>query len=98
VLRVLAGTLFGGKGRFETLLIMTGYALWAPWYPLIVVDSIHATPKWLYNTVLGGCILLLLVQVSMAARAEERIGWPAAAACAAAAAGSVGVVLFTYIR
>jgi len=36
---------FGGKGKFEVLLIMTGYSLWAPWYPLIVLDCIHSTPE-----------------------------------------------------
>lgn len=42
---------------FETLFVMTGYSLWAPWYPPILADSIHATPEWLYNSVLGLCIL-----------------------------------------
>jgi len=35
--------LVGKRGRFDVTVRMTGYAFWAPWYPLIVVDSVHST-------------------------------------------------------
>ncbi len=97
VLRIL-GRIFGGTGRFETLLTMTGYSLWAPWYPLIVVDCLHSTPEWLYNTVLAACIVLLPIETAIAVKVEEKIRWPAAVVCAVVSVGSVGVITFTYIR
>jgi hypothetical protein len=97
VLHVLS-RLFRGGGRFETILVMTGWSLWAPWYALIVVDSIHATPEWLYSIVLGSCALLSFYETALVARTEEKIGWPAALAASLVAVTAAGVILFTYIR
>jgi hypothetical protein len=69
----IVSTHFGGSGQFDTLFSMTGYSLWAPWYPLIIVDSIHATPEWLYNTVLGVCIILILTGTTIAVTIEEKV-------------------------
>jgi len=89
---------FNGRGNFDTLFVMTGYALWAPWYPLIVVDCIHSTPEWLYNTVLGVCMILLLIETTLAAIIEEKINWSVALFSSGLAVISIGLILFTYIR
>jgi len=89
---------FGGSGSFHTLLTMTGYSLWAPWYPLIVVDCIHSTPEWLYNAVLVACILLVVASTSMAAFVEEKVKPTGAMVSSIIALFSIGVILFTYIR
>jgi hypothetical protein len=89
---------FGGKGSFDVLFTMTGYSLWAPWYPLIVVDCIHSTPEWLYNTVLALCIILILIGTTIATVVEERIKWPGAVVSSIVAFASMGSILFTYIR
>jgi hypothetical protein len=98
LLHVLSRTLFGGTGRFETILVMTGYSLWAPWYPLILADSIHATPEWLYNTMLGACAALLVFETALVVRIEERTGWGGALLSALVTAAAAGLILFTYIR
>ena len=90
--------LFKGRGRFDTTLRMTGYSLWAPWYPLIIVDSIHATPEWLYYAVLTLCVVLLVVGTTISARIEEGIGWVGALISSTLAILSVGVMLFVFIR
>ncbi len=77
---------------------MTGYSLWAPWYPLIIVDCIHATPALLYNTVLSLCIIYILTGTTMAVQVEEKIRLPGAIVSSVAAFASMGVILFTYIR
>lgn len=92
------GRLFGGQGSFEGTLRMTGYSLWAPWYPLIIMDIVQSAPEWIYNIVLGSCMGLVLVGTTIAVRAEQRIGLPAALVTALLAVGSVAVILFTYIR
>jgi len=89
---------FGGNGRFEVLLIMTGYSLWAPWYPLIVVDCIHSTPEWLYNTVLVLCIVFILIGTTVAAMVEEKINLIVAFISSVISLSSIGLILFTYIR
>lgn len=94
----LLSQLFGGRGRFETVFNMTGYALWAPWYPLIVVDCIHATPDWVYNVVSGGCLVLVLRGTTIAVMIAEQIRWMAAIFSAVVAVSSIGLILFTYIR
>ncbi|UCG28352.1 MAG: YIP1 family protein [Bacteroidales bacterium] len=94
----IAGKFFGGNGRFDVLLVMTGYSLWAPWYPLIIVDFIHATPEWLYYTVLGICIILLLAVTTLALMVEEKIRPAGAFASSLIAFISTGLILFTYIR
>jgi hypothetical protein len=98
VLHLISMHVFGGRGRFETVFTMTGYSLWAPWYPLIVVDCIHATPQWLYNIVLGVSMLFMLFQTALAARTEEKIGWASAVLASLVSVGSIGVILYTYIR
>jgi hypothetical protein len=97
LIRVL-GRLAGGQGRFEVLLRMTGYALWAPWYALFIVDVIHATPEWLYMTVLVACMAWILVGLTVAVAVEERIGPFRAALIALVTVGAVGIVTYTYIR
>lgn len=97
VLHVLS-KFFGGSGRFDTLFIMTGYSLWAPWYPLIIVDCIHSTPEWLYNTVLTACIILILVGTIIATTIEEKIRPIGAFISSLLAFVSIGVILFTYIH
>jgi hypothetical protein len=94
----IVSKMFKGKGRFETLFIMTGYSLWAPWYLLIIVDCIHATPEWLYNAVLGICIVLILIETTMATVSEERIEFYKAAIPTIVAFISIGLITFTYIR
>jgi hypothetical protein len=94
----LLSSQFGGSGGFDTLFIMTGYSLWAPWYPLIIVDCIHATPEWLYNAVLGVCMILILIATSIAAMVEEKVGLLAAAFSSVIAFASIALILFTYIR
>ena len=89
---------FGGSGRFDVLFIMTGYSLWAPWYPLIIVDCIHSTPEWLYNTVLGICIILILTGTTVASMVEEKIKLVGALISSIIAFVSIGLILFTYIR
>jgi hypothetical protein len=89
---------FGGSGRFHTLLTITGYSLWAPWYPLIVVDSIRSIPEWLYNAVLFACILLVIASTSKAAIVEEKVKPIGAIISSIIALFSIGVILFTYIR
>lgn len=97
IIQVL-GRLFGGQGSFEGTLHMTGYSLWAPWYPLIIMDIIQTAPEWIYNTVLAACMVLIVVGTTIAVRIEQRISVPAALATAIVTFGSVGVMLFTYIR
>lgn len=97
VLRILSNP-FGGRGTFDTLFLMTGYSLWAPWYPLFIVDCIHATPEWLYNAVLGFCILLVLIGTTIAVKVEEKTRLMAAIASTVIAVTSIGLILFTYIR
>lgn len=88
----------GGRGAFHRLLEMSGFSLWAPWYPLIIVDVIHATPEWLYNVVLALCMLLILRGTTVAVMEEERVGLFPAFGATAAAFVSIGLILFTYIR
>ncbi len=90
--------LFGGRGKFNNLFIMTGYSLWAPWYLLIIVDCIHSTPEWLYNTVLIICIIFILIGTSIATMVEEKIKLEAAIFSSLIAFASIGLILFTYIR
>jgi hypothetical protein len=97
VLHVLSKQL-GGKGDFNTLFSMTGYSLWAPWYPLIIVDIIHATPEWLYNTVLGACIIFVITGTAAAVKVEEKIKAVSAFAASIISFASIGLILFTYIR
>ena len=89
---------FGGKGRFDVLFTMTGYSLWVPWYPLIIVDCIHSIPEWLYNIVLGICIILILFGTTIATMIEERINLIGAIISTIIAFTSIGLILFTYIR
>lgn len=89
---------FGGSGSFDILFRMTGYALWAPWYPLIVVDCIQATPEWLYNAILGICMVLILIGTTKATMVAEKIKWPGAVFASIVAFASIGLILFTYIR
>jgi hypothetical protein len=89
---------FGGKGRCDVLFIMTGYSLWAPWYLLIIVDCLHSTPEWLYNTVLGICIILILFGTTIATMIEEKINLAGAIISSTIAFASIGLILFTYIR
>ena len=60
VIHLLCSNL-GGKGRFEVLFSMTSYSLWVPWYLLMIIDCIHATPEWIYNTILFTSIVFILV-------------------------------------
>ena len=90
--------LFGGSGRFDITLRMTGYSLWAPWYPLIIVDSIHKTPEWLYNTVLAICIVLVLAGTAIAVKIEEKISVFGSIVTSVVALGSIAGITFTYIR
>jgi len=89
---------FGGKGRFEVLLLMTGYSLWAPWYPLIVVDCVHSTPEWLYNTILVVCIFFILIGTTVAVMVEEKINLITGFISSIISLSSIGLILFTYIR
>lgn len=92
------GRLFGGEGRFDVTLRMTGYSLWAPWYPLAIVDSIHATPEWLYMTVLTVCVVLILVGTTISIRIEQGIGVVAALVVSVTSFVSIGGLIFTFIR
>lgn len=89
---------FGGQGRFETNLRMTGYSLWAPWYPLIVLDIIQTTPDWLYNAVVAACMTFILVGTTIAVRVEQKISVSASVFVALLTVGAVGLILYTYIR
>jgi len=89
---------FGGKGRFEVLLLMTGYSLWAPWYLLIILDCVHSTPEWFYNAVLLVCIIFILIGTSIAALVEEKINFIVAFISSVITLSSIGLILFTYIR
>ncbi len=97
VIHVLSG-LLGGQGRFDVLFQMTGFSLWAPWYPLIVVAWSHSTPEWLYNTVLGLCMILILIGTTVATMVEEKIRPMGAVFSTIIAFASIGAILFTYIR
>jgi hypothetical protein len=90
--------LAGGSGSFDITLRMTGYAFWAPWYPLIVVDSIHSTPGWLYNAVLAGCLVWQLTGTTIVAKTEQRLSWPRAALASLAAILVIAGITLTYIR
>lgn len=90
--------LFGGRRRYDTILNMTVYSLWALWYPLIIVDSIHRTPEWLYNTVLAICIVLILAGTTIATKTEEKISVFGSIVTSAVALGSIAGITFTYIR
>ena len=92
------GRLTGGRGRFESTLRMTGYAFWAPWYPLIVVDSIHSTPDWIYTAVLAICFSYVLVGTTVSTRIEQRLSWVRSAAISVIAVIVVSGIVFTYIR
>jgi hypothetical protein len=89
--------LFGGKGNFDTTLTMTGYALWAPWMILIPFDII-STPEWLYNLVLGFCILFVAVGTIISTKIEEGIGWISATIASIFAFIAIAIILFTFIR
>ncbi len=89
---------FNDRRSFDVLLSMTGYSLWVPWYPLIIVDCIHVTPEWLYNLVLLFCIIMILVNTSVAVKVEKKLNYTRAAFLAAIAFVSIGLVLFTFIR
>lgn len=97
ILQIL-GRLFGGQGRFETTLQMTGYSLWAPWYPLIIVDVLQTTPEWIYNIVLAACMILIVVGTTIAVRIEHKLSVLVSLAISVVAFGANGVILFTYIR
>jgi hypothetical protein len=97
VLHVLSWP-FGGRGRFKVLFVMTGYSLWAPWYLLIIVDSIHTTPEWLYNTVLVTSMVLIVIGTTLVVRAEEKTAMIPAILASVIAFASIGAILFTYIR
>jgi hypothetical protein len=88
----------GNQGTFDTLFKMTGYSLWAPWYPLFIVDCIHSTPEWLYNIVLITCMILILIGTTRALMVERNIRLPGAIICSLLAFLSIGTILFTYIR
>jgi len=90
--------LFGSRGSFEVTLRMTGYSLWAPWYPLIVMDVIQTAPDWLYNTVVAACMLVILIGTTVAVHIEHKITVSAALVVSFLSFGSVAVILFTYIR
>jgi hypothetical protein len=92
------GRLLGGKGRFDTTLTMTGYSLWAPWYPLAIVDSIHATPEWLYTTVLTLCMVFILIGTTIATRIEHGISVVRATVVSVVSFVSIGGLVFTFIR
>ena len=89
---------FQGKGRFDTILKMTGYSIWAPWYPLIIVDTIHATPDWLYKIILIFCVLFCIGGTSIAVKVEEKISWIASIFCALSSIAAIGIIIFTFIR
>lgn len=92
------GRLAGGRGRFEITLSMTGYAFWAPWYPLIIVDSIHSTPDWLYTAVLTACFVWLLIGTTISTMTEQRLSWARSAMISVVAVGVISGITFTYIR
>jgi len=94
----ITSKLFGGSGKFDNIFRMTGYSLWAPWYLLIIVDSIHSTPEWLYNTVLVLCIALILIGTAIATRTEQKIGIVGSVLVTATAFATVAGITFTYIR
>ncbi|UCD38452.1 MAG: hypothetical protein JSW54_02960 [Fidelibacterota bacterium] len=89
--------LLGGHSHFDTVLRMTGYSIWAPWWILIPFD-IFPTPAWLYNMVLVVCIVLMLAGTSAAVKAEAGTGWVAAIANTMVALTAMGVIMFTFIR
>jgi hypothetical protein len=89
---------FGGSGKFDTMFTMTGYSLWAPLYLLIIVDCLHSTPEWLYNIVLGVCMILMLNGTVVATMIEEKISLIGAIISSIIAFTSIGLILFTYIR
>ena len=97
VLHVLSWP-FGGRGRFKVLFVMTGYSLWAPWYLLIIVDCIHTTPEWLYNTVLLTSMVLIVIGTTLVVIAEEKTAMMPAILASVIAFASIGAILFTYIR
>jgi hypothetical protein len=91
-------TLVDGEGSFDITLRMTGYSLWAPWYPLIIVDSIHSTPDWLYNTILAVSVAWLLAGTTIALRLGQRLSWPRAVVVSLAAIIVIAGFTLTFIR
>jgi len=89
---------FGGKGRYDTTLKMTGYSFWAPWYPLIIVDAIHSTPEWLYNIVLILCVLFIIGGTAISIKIEENISWGRSLIFSIFSVVTMGVFIFTFIR
>ncbi len=89
--------LLGGKGYFDIILTMTGYALWAPWMILIPFD-IFSTPEWLYNLVLGFCILFVVAGTSLATKIAAGIGWLSATSVSLVAFFAIAIILFAFIR
>ena len=90
--------LFGGTGSFDTSLKMTGYSFWAPLYLIIIVDSIHATPDWLYNAVIAVAMVLVISGTSIAVKVGQGMGWFKSVPIALATIAALGAVLFTFIR
>lgn len=90
--------LVGGRGRFDATLRITGYAFWAPWYPLIIVDSTHSTPDWLWNAILAGCFIWLLVGTAISTRIEQRLAWEHSAVISVVMIVVISGITFTYIR
>ena len=77
---------------------MTGYSLWVPWYLLIIVDCIHSTPEWLYNTILGICIIIIIAGTTIAVIVEEKVKLMGALISTIIAFLSISLILFTFIR
>ena len=90
--------LLGGTGNFDTSLKMTGYSFWAPLYLVIIVDSIHATPEWLYNLVIIIAMILVISGTSIAVKIEHSMGWFRSVPVAVVTIAALGAVLFTYVR
>ncbi len=88
---------FGGRGTFDATLVMTGYAIWAPWFLLIPLD-IFRSSGLIYNLVLTVLILWTWLGTSISIRVEQGIGWLGALVSSLIAILSISLLLFVLIR
>lgn len=93
----LIGRAFGGQGRYETILVMSGWSLYAPWMVLVPFD-ILAQENWFYLLVNVLLILLTVVGTAVAVKVEAGIKWGGAGLAALAAIVTMGLFFFVLIR
>ncbi len=88
---------FGGKGNFDTTLVMIGYALWAPWFLLIPFDMLQSSGGF-YDLILTLLIIWTLYGTALSTRVNEGISWVGSIFSSVIAVLAVSLLLFTLIR